>query len=205
MEQTAASVIDLLANEGGSRATAGALLPQRHGMLPDVVFGPQGLFRADIVERFGVFDAVFPSQFPVVLQNELFDIVSFSPKRASSTTEQGVGDAHGGKDCRRVMHAHDVRAAQDGRDHGRGVSNRERGGVRQGCKRRPAGLLSPPPKNDPRLLLTRDSRARLAMRPAREGSSPSPATMACTNDLRELPTRRGTWKRRSFSRPARIS
>jgi len=42
--------------------------------------------------------------------------------------EERVGDAHGGEDCPGVVHAHNVCAAQNGRDHRRGIADGERGG-----------------------------------------------------------------------------
>jgi len=57
-----------------------------------------------------------------------------TPKRAAPAQEewaltkrgeQGVGNAYGGEDCSGIVDAHDVCAAQDGGDHGGGVTRQE--------------------------------------------------------------------------------
>ena len=63
---------------------------QRNCVLADVNVDRGRRSRPDVVERFGVFDAVFPPEFPIASQEELFDEIAVGRRIVVSQKRQAL-------------------------------------------------------------------------------------------------------------------
>src|SRR5438105_3216952 len=68
----------LVSNEPGEIALFGPKLFERHNVVLNIFLdrGATGGLIADVVERFGIFDAVFLAQRSASGENELFDVIA---------------------------------------------------------------------------------------------------------------------------------